>query len=299
MVSSRAASGHNLTPYRPPHEPLRSTCEGLSAVRHTSPSWSRPVDPLYPEPTGDRRWIAEQPLPWLGIIPRTGAHPELSDLVADGTVAAVAADLLLSLVRHRASVLVIAARSRAGKSTLLEALLPHYPEDDRRIRLRGSFETFGWEADDRFVPAHAVLIAEEISGHLPTYLWGPPVGRFLGWRDHGVAIAATAHGDSIEDVARLMAGYPLRLPISSVAAFDVIVRLGSPVDAPSRPSVLTDIWSTGRTLSGGLTSSTLFDHRSGVRYRELETSRLLGQEERPDRAIGQSIRGGPSRSGNS
>lgn len=299
MVSIRALSGHNLISYRLPHEPLRSTGEGAPGVRRTSPSRSRPVDPLYPEPTADRRWIAEQPLPWLGVSPRTGARPELSDLVADGAVAAAAADLLVSLIQSRASVLVIAGRSRAGKSTLLEALLPLYPIDDRRIRLRGSFETFGWEADDRFVPDRAVLIAEEISGHLPTYLWGPPVGRFLRWREHGAALAATAHGESIEDVARLMAGYPLRLPISSVAAFDVIVRLGSPVDAPSRLSVLTDIWSTGRTLSGGLTSSTLFDHRSGVREREVETSRPLGQEERPERAIVPLLPSDPSQSGNS
>ncbi len=298
MVGSRTASGHNLTPYRPPDACSRPAGEGLSAVRHTSPSWSRPVDPLYPEPTGDRRWIAEQPLPWLGITPRDGARLELSNLIANGTVGA-AADLLLSLVHRRASILVIAGRSRAGKSTLLEALLPHYPGADRRIRLRGSFETFGWEDDARFDPARAVLIAEEISGHLPTYLWGPPVGRFLGWRHHGAALAATAHGESIEDVARLMAGYPLRLPISSVAAFDVILRLGSPGDAPSRPSILTDIWSTGCTLDGGLTSSLLFDHRSGVRESAAETLRLLGQSGRTGRAFAHSLPRETRRSGNS
>ncbi len=223
-----------------------------------------PTDPLYPEPSGNRWWIAEQPLPWLGPGRRRRGHRQLPALVAEGVISQDAAALLTVLLGHRASVLVIADRSSVGKTTLLEALLRCYPQRDRQVRLRGSFETFGWESDPRFRPDRAVLVAEEISGHLPTYLWGPPVGRFLDWRAHGCALAATAHADSMEDVARLFTGYPLRLPLASVAAFDVVLRLGPDRDGAAVPFALTDIWSGSVTGGGGLVRSTLLD-RDGLR----------------------------------
>ncbi len=169
------------------------------------------------------------------------------------------AALLALLVRHRTSILVIAGRSRVGKSTLLEAFLPWYPAATRQIRLRGSFEAFGWERDPRFAPDRAVLVAEEISGHLPTYLWGAGVERFLAWRTAGCALAATAHGDQIEDVARLLTGYPLRLPLRSVAAFDLILRLGPSNGAAGPRFRLTDAWATGLTGAEGLIARPVLD----------------------------------------
>ena len=253
MVSVRTATSHSWVIARPVDDGL-----AVAPVR-------RPFsDPLYPEPSSHRGWIAEQPLPWLGPGQRRGGDRQLPALVAEGVVSREAAALLMVVLGQRASVLVIADRSRAGKTTLLEALLRLYPELDRRVRLRGSFETFSWESDLRFRPDRAVLVAEEISGHLPTYLWGPPVGRFLGWRARGCALAATAHADSMEDVARLFTGYPLRLPLPATAAFDVVLRLGPVRDGTTERFALTDIWSSRVTGSGGLVRSTLLD-RDGLR----------------------------------
>lgn len=219
----------------------------------------RSVDPLYPEPRGASRWIAEQPLAWLGPRRPFGGPRSLGSLVQDGVLGRSEAALLALLVRHRTSLLVIGGRSGAGKSTLLEAFLPWYPAATRQIRLRGSFEDFGWERDPRFAPDRAVLIAEEISGHLPVYLWGAGVGRFLAWRTAGCALAATAHGDQVEDIARLLTGYPLRLPLRSVAAFDLILRLG-PVCGTARPGFrLTDVWAAGLTGAGGLITRPMLD----------------------------------------
>ncbi len=292
MVSPRSAS------VRSAPTPWPDRGDGpVSGYTSVTERPSRTVDPLYPEPTGDRRWIAERPLPWLGIGSSRRATPDLACLVADGTVPDVAADLLLALLRNRSSILVIAGPSGAGKTTLLEALLPLYPREDRRIRLRGSFETFAWATDARFDPAHAVLIAEEISGHLPTYLWGPPVGRFLAWRERGAALLATAHGESIEDVARLLAGYPLRLPLRSVAAFEVIVRLGPAPDVPSCRPVLTDIWSIGLTPDGGLTQASLFDRRVGIHV--ADSDGCPNQPGLPHHATSASLPAGSTRIGSS
>lgn len=154
---------------------------------------------------------------------------------------------------------MIAAGAGSGKSTLLESLLPWYPAADRRIRLRGSFESFAWEQDPRFDPFRSVLVAEEISGHLPSYLWGPAVAHFLSWRDRGCAIVATAHGDSVEDIGRLLTGYPLLLPLGAMTGFDAIVRIGPVEGAPGPRSAVTTIWTVGQTAAGGLLPATLHD----------------------------------------
>lgn len=251
-----------------PGTELWSSGDGIVSARPTGSTGRRAVDPLYPEPTNTARWVAEQPLAWLGPRRRQDGSRSLNGLIERGTVSHDGAAALALLVRRRASMLVVAGRSGVGKSTLLESLLPWYPSADRRIRLRGSFEDFGWARDPRFVPGQAVLVAEEISGHLPTYLWGPPVGRFLDFREAGCALAATAHGERIQDVGRLLCGYPLRLPIRSLAAFDLIIRLGPAGAALDSPSIVTDVWTTSQTSARGVVAATLFD-RSGIRYDHL------------------------------
>lgn len=242
--------------------PAAETSLVVGATRLKDPvagTGRRAVDPLYPEPRGTSRWIAEQPLAWLGPRRQFDSPWTLRDLIRHGVLGRSEAALLVLLVRHRASVLVMAGRSGAGKSTLLEALLPWYPSGDARIRLRGSFEAFGWERDPRFAPERAVLVAEEISGHLPTYLWGAGVGRFLAWRTAGCALAATAHGDQVEDVARLLTGYPLRLPLRSVAAFDLILRLG-PSNGVAGPGFhITDVWALDLSGTEGLIARPVLD----------------------------------------
>ena len=244
------------------------------------------VDPLYPEPSGLDRWVAEQPMFWLGPRSSRAGQQNLGQLAAARQLSLDEAALLALLVRQRASVLVIAAGSGAGKTTLLEALLPWYPAGDRRIRLRGSFEDFAWEHDRRFDPGRAVLVAEEISGHLPTYLWGPPVARFLGFRGAGSALIATAHGDRVEDVARLLTGYPRRLPIGAVAAFDLVVRLGHGVASRRAPAELSAVWAPSQTVDGGLTVATLAD---GDGLRRQETEAILDRLGSPGTDVDQAL----------
>lgn len=213
------------------------------------PGTAGTVDPLYPEPDPRPRWVAEEPLRWFGAAISRRERPDLDTLIRRGVVSAEVAALLAGLAAHRHRILIIAGRSGAGKSALLEALLPWFPENDRRIRLRGGFETFRWETDERFRPGATVLVADEISPHLPIYLWGAPVARFLAWAAPGCALAATAHGERIEDVVRLLAGPPLHLPLRAIAAFDIVVRL---VPAPGGGEV-DAVWSVGLERSGGLT----------------------------------------------
>lgn len=269
MTNALTTSEMRTIVLRQPRPDHRERQSARTSTGVTGSPWGRRPDTGYPEPRRADRWIAEEPLVWLGPRRRNDQASTLGRLVGSGMVAAETATALALLVRQRAGVLVIAGRSGAGKSTLLEALLPWYPASDRRLRLRGSFEDFAWERDPRFDPQRAVLVAEEISGHLPVYLWGRPVARFLGWRSAGSALIATAHGEHLADIARLISGYPLRLPLQALAAFDIIVRLGPRDWSPHSGHAVTDVWATDRTGLGGLVATTLIDptglHRDAIR----------------------------------
>ena len=65
----------------------------------------------------------------------------------------------------------------------------------------------------------------EISPHLPVYLWGPPVERVLEAAQRGFMLLATAHADSVHDLVRALTGSPLHIRAAQIAAFELVVVL--------------------------------------------------------------------------
>ncbi len=179
----------------------------------------------------DRR---TRPFHWWG--PRW-ERPEprgVADLVADGTLDLGSAARLALLAEGGASLVVCAGPSRAGKTTLLTAcaaLLP--PEVDRRYP-RGAFESFAFLAEPGFDPSRAALLVNEISPHLPVYLWGPGVAVALRAAAAGCQLLATAHATSGEEFVRSLAGPPLRLPLGLIGAIGAVAVLRSGPDGHHR-----------------------------------------------------------------
>ena len=64
------------------------------------------------------------------------------DIVNSGTLDCRLAALLWVLMEQRASVLVAAGPSYAGKTTLLHAMLDFLPPGQQKVTLRGYFEDF-------------------------------------------------------------------------------------------------------------------------------------------------------------
>jgi hypothetical protein len=143
------------------------------------------------------------------------------ELIATGVLDAELAALAWLLVEARLPVIVGGLARGAGKSTLLEALLEFLPSTARRIDLRGADEDFAWlpEAESLgwqrpggalrepapapaipVTPASAVLVAAELSMHLPIYTWGAVARTFVRAASIGYGIAATIHADRLEDV---------------------------------------------------------------------------------------------------
>jgi hypothetical protein len=167
----------------------------------------------------------EEPFFWWG--PGWTAPPSrsLADLLRDGTIDAWTAAVLWAALSRRRSLAVIASAGGAGKTTLLTALLDLLPAATRRVYLRGCFESFAFVGDEGLRPRQTALLINEISPHLPVYLWGPAVGRALTLVECGYTLLATAHAGSVPEFVGTLTGSPLRLPASNVAAFEFVALL--------------------------------------------------------------------------
>lgn len=166
-----------------------------------------------------------EPYSWWGPGWQERTERSLADLLRDRTIDLERAAFIWAGLARRQSLAVIAGPSGAGKTTLLTALLPLLPSETRRVYLRGGFETFAFLGDAAIEPGNSALLINEISPHLPVYLWGPAVRKALAAKSAGFMLLATAHAESAAQFVSLLAGSPLRVPVVEIAAFDLVVLL--------------------------------------------------------------------------
>ncbi len=174
--------------------------------------------PKHDRPYGDSSgwwgpaWVRPRPLTLL-------------DLVATGTLQIDIAAFLWAAITRRSSLIVVAGPSGAGKTTLLSAVADLLPVEERRIHVRGVYDPFAFLSDPAVEPSVSSLMVNEISPHLPIYLWGPGVRRLLRATERGFRVLATAHATSCQELIAQLAAYPLRIPMAELAALDLVVVL--------------------------------------------------------------------------
>jgi energy-coupling factor transporter ATP-binding protein EcfA2 len=167
----------------------------------------------------------EEPFAWWGPGWQANASREIADLLRDETIDSWSAANLWAALARRRSLAVVAGGSGVGKTTLLTALFDFLPPDTRRVYLRGCFETFAFLSDPTINPCGTVLMINEVSPHLPVYLWGPAVVRVLETARRGFMLLATAHANSVSALVQTLTGSPLHIRAAQVAAFELVVVL--------------------------------------------------------------------------
>jgi len=128
----------------------------------------------------------------------------------------------LTLERH-GSLLVAALPQRAGKTTVLSALLDLLPPSVHQVHLAGMAETFAFV--DGTTPAKTLLLAAELSSHLPVYLWGAPALRAFELVAEGYALAGTLHADSADAAMSLLRDEG-GIPAAHLQHLDLILVIG-------------------------------------------------------------------------
>jgi hypothetical protein len=161
------------------------------------------------------------------------------ELIRTRTLDAELAAELWLLVEARVPLVVAAEVPGVGKSTLLGALLDFLPPDLRVVELAGDDETFawlpqaselGWPGVARPVPGtgpvrpeSTVLLATELSDHQPSYTWGAAARVAVRAASIGYGLAATIHGDSLEDVFDALRRPPVRLADDELSHLGVVL----------------------------------------------------------------------------
>lgn len=193
----------------------------------------------------------DAPFHWWGPGPVPGESLTLSSLVHNGTIDLDLAAILWASVRARRSLTVIGGPSGLGKSTLVHALLPALPQGTQRVYLRGCYETFAFRDETACDPASTALLVNEISPHLPIYLWGPAVQRTLAAGNAGYQILATAHGRDVVDFAASLTGSPLRIPARLLSIINLLALLEPVPEGVGRR--LAGIWQLASGARDGVT----------------------------------------------
>jgi len=163
------------------------------------------------------------------------------DLITAGTLDAQLAAQLWVLGEARVPIVVAAEAQGAGKSTLLRALLDFLPPGVDVVELAGETETFAWlpQASELGWPGVAhpaigadpvraettVLLATELSDHLPGYTWGAAARVAIRAASIGYGLAATIHADSLEGVFEALRRPPVRLADDELSHLGVVLVL--------------------------------------------------------------------------
>jgi len=199
---------------------------------------------------------------WWGPV-WSRAHPRsVVELLRDGTLDAATAAVLWTVIATRSSLIVAAGPSGAGKTTVLTALLDCLPPASERIYLRGRYESFAWEEGAE--AAKSVLLVNEISPHLPIYLWDGGVRRLIDAADRGFQVLATAHATTVEELAFSLAGYPTRIRTPDLAALGVVAFLDARVEGDVVERRVRRVVALTRSADGRGLEATVLVERGAV-----------------------------------
>lgn len=154
----------------------------------------QPLSPRdYDVPVGWWGWNWEPPVPM-----------SITEIIRAGNMDARTAALCGMAIEAHGSLLISAEEPHSGKTTTLTALLDYLPHRIRRVFVRGWAETFDYL--EQTAPDGTILLANELSSHLPVYLWGPKAVRVFNSLARGYALGSTLHADSAEEAVAQLTG---------------------------------------------------------------------------------------------
>ena len=112
-----------------------------------------------------------------------------------------------------------------GKTTTLNALLQFLPEGTALAYMSGMYEDFAFTQLPDIDPASTYALCNEVSDHLPIYMWGRVARRYLTLPTRGYHIATSVHADTIDDVIH-MYEHNLRVNVADIRRLGLVVNIG-------------------------------------------------------------------------
>jgi len=151
-----------------------------------------------------------------------------AQIIALGSVDAKTVAMIWLLLEHGASLTVAGPtdpQPGIGKTTTLNALLQFVPEGTALAYMSGMYEDFAFTQLPDIEPARTYALCNEVSDHLPIYMWGRVARRYLALPARGYHIATSVHADTIDDVIH-MYQHDLRVSVDDVRRLGLVVNIG-------------------------------------------------------------------------
>src|SRR5579859_5508980 len=152
----------------------------------------------------------------------------MAQIIAQGSVDVETVALAWLLLEHGVSLTVSGPtdpQPGVGKTTTLNALLQFLPEGTALAYMSGMYEDFGFTSLPDIDPATTYALCNEVSDHLPIYMWGRVARRYLALPAQGYHVATSIHADTIDDVIS-MYHHDLRLKAEDVRRLGLVVNIG-------------------------------------------------------------------------
>src|SRR5690349_6421762 len=152
----------------------------------------------------------------------------MAQIIAMRSVDARTIALIWLLLEHGASLTVAGPtdpQPGVGKTTTLNALLQFVPENTALAYMSGMYEDFAFTQLPDIEPEHTYALCNEVSDHLPIYMWGRVARRYLNLTADGYHIATSVHADTIDDVL-YMYRHDLRLSAGDVRRLGLVINIG-------------------------------------------------------------------------
>ncbi len=142
-------------------------------------------------------WFSRFPEGWWGYHWAPPEPMSAVEIIATGSVDARLMATLWAVVARRGGVMLASEAPQAGKTTTLSSLVDFLPDGTVGIFLRGWRPDFSWT--DEYGPERTYLLVNEMSDHLPIYVWGRNAKGALELAGRGYGLGATMHADSLEE----------------------------------------------------------------------------------------------------
>src|SRR2546425_1443385 len=151
-----------------------------------------------------------------------------AQIIALGSVDVKTVAMVWLLLEHGASLTVAGPtdpQPGIGKTTTLNSLLQFVPEGTALVYMSGMYEDFAFTRLPDIDPDNTYALCNEVSNHLPIYMWGRVARRYLSLPAQGYHIATSVHADTIDDVIHLYQR-DLRLSVDDVRRLGLVVNIG-------------------------------------------------------------------------
>jgi hypothetical protein len=149
-------------------------------------------------------WYRRFPEGWWGYHWSLPQPMSAIEIVASGSLDARLMATLWAVMARRRGIMLSSEAPQAGKTTTLSALVDFLPDDTVGVFLRGWGQDLSWT--DEVGPDRGVLLVNEMSDHLPIYVWGQNARAALRLAGQGYGFGGTMHADSLDEALACLRG---------------------------------------------------------------------------------------------